>query len=75
MHLDWSFRESSIQSSSRPLGDGFYRLVVQNLFNTLKLRGDALDEFAPELSGKGPKEHFIVLEPGGTRLELSYDPK
>ncbi|WP_299727047.1 VOC family protein [uncultured Tateyamaria sp.] len=32
-------------------------------------------EFGPELSGKGPKEHFMVREPGGTRLELSYDPR
>ena len=32
-------------------------------------------EFAPEFSGKGPKEHFMVLEPGGTRLEFSYDPR
>lgn len=32
-------------------------------------------EFAPEFSGTGPKEHFMVREPGGTRLELSYDPR
>ncbi|WP_282611174.1 hypothetical protein [Pelagibius sp. Alg239-R121] len=32
-------------------------------------------EFSPEFSGKGPKEHFIILEPGGTRLEVSFDPR
>ena len=32
-------------------------------------------EFAPELSGKGPKVHFMIFEPGGTRLEMSYDPR
>ncbi|MEP4710266.1 MAG: VOC family protein [Pseudophaeobacter sp.] len=32
-------------------------------------------EFAPEFSGKGPKEHFMVNEPGGTRLEVSFDPR
>ena len=32
-------------------------------------------EFAPELSGKGPKVHFMIREPGGTRLEVSYDPR
>ncbi len=32
-------------------------------------------EFAPEFSGKGPKVHFMVREPGGTRLEFSYDPR
>jgi catechol 2,3-dioxygenase-like lactoylglutathione lyase family enzyme len=32
-------------------------------------------EFAPELSGKGPKVHFMIVEPGGTRLEVAYDPR
>ncbi len=32
-------------------------------------------EFAPEHSGHGPKVHFMVLEPGGTRLEFSHDPR
>ena len=32
-------------------------------------------EFTPELSGKGPKQHFMIREPGGTRLEFSYDPR
>lgn len=31
-------------------------------------------DFAPEFSGPGPKVCFMVLEPGGTRLELSHDP-
>ncbi|MDF0595349.1 VOC family protein [Psychromarinibacter halotolerans] len=32
-------------------------------------------EFAPELSGAGPKVHFMINEPGGARLEFSYDPR
>jgi catechol 2,3-dioxygenase-like lactoylglutathione lyase family enzyme len=28
-------------------------------------------EFAPERSGKGPKVHFMVREPGGTRNEFA----
>ena len=28
-------------------------------------------EFAPERSGKGPKVHFMVQEPGGTRIEFA----
>ncbi len=32
-------------------------------------------EFAPEPSGKGPKIHFMIREPGGTRLEFGYDPR
>ena len=32
-------------------------------------------EFAPELSGKGPKLHFIVREPSGIRIEFAFDPR
>ena len=32
-------------------------------------------EFAPELSGKGPKYHAMIREPGGNRIELSWDPR
>jgi hypothetical protein len=32
-------------------------------------------EFAPALSGKGPKIHFMVREPSGVRLEFAYDPR
>jgi catechol 2,3-dioxygenase-like lactoylglutathione lyase family enzyme len=28
-------------------------------------------EFVPERSGKGPKVHFMVREPGGTRIEFA----
>jgi catechol 2,3-dioxygenase-like lactoylglutathione lyase family enzyme len=31
-------------------------------------------ELAPELSGKGPKIHFIVHEPSGIRIEFVFDP-
>lgn len=32
-------------------------------------------EFPPELSGKGPKYHAMIREPGGNRIELSWDPR
>ncbi|MCV6595035.1 MAG: VOC family protein [Silicimonas sp.] len=32
-------------------------------------------EFAPEFSGTGPKIHFMIREPGGTRVEFAYDPR
>lgn len=32
-------------------------------------------EFAPELSGNGPKIHFIIREPSGLRIEFAYDPR
>lgn len=31
-------------------------------------------EFGPQVSGKGPKIHFIVREPGGLRLEFAFNP-
>jgi hypothetical protein len=32
-------------------------------------------EFAPDLSGTGPKVHFIVREPSGIRIEFAFDPR
>jgi len=32
-------------------------------------------EFTPEFSGAGPKVHAMFLEPGGCRIELSWDPR
>lgn len=32
-------------------------------------------EFAPELSGKGPKVHSMIYEPGGNRIEFAFDPR
>ena len=32
-------------------------------------------EFAPELSGAGPKWHSMIREPGGCRLEFAWDPR
>jgi catechol 2,3-dioxygenase-like lactoylglutathione lyase family enzyme len=32
-------------------------------------------EFGPQLSGPGPKIHFIVREPSGVRIEFTFDPR
>jgi catechol 2,3-dioxygenase-like lactoylglutathione lyase family enzyme len=32
-------------------------------------------EFPPEPSGKGPKYHMMIREPGGNRIEFSWDPR
>jgi catechol 2,3-dioxygenase-like lactoylglutathione lyase family enzyme len=32
-------------------------------------------EFGPQLSGAGPKFHFIVREPSGVRIEFAFDPR
>jgi catechol 2,3-dioxygenase-like lactoylglutathione lyase family enzyme len=31
-------------------------------------------EFAPQLSGSGPRRHFMISEPGGIRIEFSWTP-
>jgi len=36
---------------------------------------DLVVEFAPQPVRGGPKQHFIVQEPGGLRLEFAYDPR
>jgi len=48
---------------------------LNSLFARVKDWPGVVVEFSPELSGKGPKVHFMILEPGGTRLEFSYDPR
>ena len=48
---------------------------LKSLFKVVQAWPGVEVEFAPEFSGKGPKEHFMVLEPGGTRLEVYYDPR
>ena len=32
-------------------------------------------EFAPQLSGSGPKVHMMLREPGGNRIEFAWDPR
>ncbi|MGP6087187.1 VOC family protein [Antarctobacter jejuensis] len=49
--------------------------TLNALFQRVKDWPGVFVEFAPEFSGKGPKVHFIIREPGGTRLEFSYDPR
>lgn len=45
------------------------------LFMRVDRRPDVEVEFSPEYSGKGPKRHFMVLEPGGNRIEFAWDPR
>ncbi|WP_299687806.1 VOC family protein [uncultured Tateyamaria sp.] len=51
------------------------RATLDAVFDRVKDWPGVTVEFAPEFSGKGPKVHFMILEPGGTRLEFSYDPR
>ncbi len=45
------------------------------LFSQIRNWPGVVVEFAPELSGKGPKHHFIIREPGGNRIEFAWDPR
>ncbi len=49
--------------------------TLNTLFQRVRDWPGVVVEFAPEFSGKGPKVHFMIREPGGTRLEFSYDPR
>jgi catechol 2,3-dioxygenase-like lactoylglutathione lyase family enzyme len=53
--------------ADRPGLDALYRRVSQ--------WPGVVTEFAPQVSGKGPKIHFIVREPSGVRIEFAYDPR
>ncbi len=49
--------------------------TLNTLFERVRDWPGVVVEFAPEFSGKGPKTHFMIREPGGTRLEVAYDPR
>jgi hypothetical protein len=47
------------------------RSALDALYARVAAWPDTVVEFAPERSGKGPKVHFMVREPGGTRIEFA----
>ncbi len=49
--------------------------TLKTLFDRVADWPGVVVEFDPEFSGNGPKIHFMIREPGGTRLEFSYDPR
>jgi hypothetical protein len=48
---------------------------LDTLFAWIAPWPDLTIEFGPELSGKGPKRHFMIREPGGNRIEFAWDPR
>lgn len=50
-------------------------LDLNILYEKLKNWPQVNVEFAPELSGQGPKIHFMINEPSGNRIEFSFDPR
>jgi catechol 2,3-dioxygenase-like lactoylglutathione lyase family enzyme len=51
------------------------RAGLDSLYERVASWPGVVVEFAPELSGKGPKIHFIVREPSGIRIEFASDPR
>lgn len=49
--------------------------ALSALFEKVKDWPEIEIECSPEFSGNGPKVHFFIAEPGGLRLEFSYDPR
>ena len=51
------------------------RASLDAVFQRVSDWPDVVVEFAPELSGSGPKIHFMVCEPSGVRIEFTFDPR
>jgi catechol 2,3-dioxygenase-like lactoylglutathione lyase family enzyme len=51
------------------------RAGLDAVFERVAAYPGVIVEFAPELSGTGPRWHAMVVEPGGTRMEFSFDPR
>jgi len=48
---------------------------LEALYARLSAWPGVVVEFAPQAVRGGSKRHFIVLEPGGLRLEFAFDPR
>ncbi len=46
--------------------------ILFEVYEKVKSYGCEL-EFSPEFMGKGPRKHFICTEPGGNRLEFTWN--
>jgi catechol-2,3-dioxygenase len=51
------------------------REALEDLYPRVASWPGVLIEFAPQLSGAGPKVHMMFQEPGGNRIELAWDPR
>jgi catechol 2,3-dioxygenase-like lactoylglutathione lyase family enzyme len=51
------------------------RRSLDELFGKVSAWSGVVSEFGPEMSGKGPKVHFMIREPSGLRIEFAFDPR
>ena len=49
--------------------------ALAEIFERVSHWPGATIDFAPELLGAGPKQHTMIFEPGGIRIEFDYDPR
>ncbi len=79
----WQQRDERPRGLDRHANVGVYHTALKvadaptlaAVFDKVKDFAGVAVEFAPELLGNGPKVHFMIREPGGTRLEFCYDPR
>ena len=48
--------------------------TLQSVFARVAAWPGVTVQFGPELSGKGPRMHCMIFEPGGIRIEFVCDP-
>ena len=78
----WEVRETAVDFD-RHRNIGLHHLAIRvpseaaltDLFARISTWPGVQVEFAPEFSGKGPKVHCMIREPGGNRLEFAWDPR
>lgn len=51
------------------------REALEALYSRVAAWPGVVLEFPPQPSGAGPKVHMMLREPGGTRIELAWDPR
>jgi len=51
------------------------RARLDALYQRVSTWPGVIVEFGPQLSGAGPKVHFMVQEPSGVRIEFTFDPR
>ncbi len=78
----WQCKGDDINGFDRHANVGLHHLALKvptaqalrNVFAATRDWPGVEVEFAPEYAGKGPREHFMIYEPGGNRIEVSYNP-
>lgn len=79
----WQQKGEKLRSFDRHSNVGLHHVAfkvpdesaLNAVFEAVKDWPSVVVEFPPEPSGAGPKIHFMIREPGGNRVEFSYDPR